>query len=61
TGFASMAIVGLLGLATSPTWWLVALIGAIGWFVAISSFIKASIDEAASVKWTGIWPKEEEH
>jgi len=61
TGFASMAIVGLLGLATSPTWWLVALIGAIGWFVAISSFIKASLDEAASVKWTGIWPKEEEH
>jgi tetrahydromethanopterin S-methyltransferase subunit C len=62
TGFAAMAIVGILSIVSlQPYWWIVALIGAIGWFIAMSSFTKASIEEAASVKWTGIWPKEEEH
>ncbi len=61
TGFSAMAIVGLLSLATSQTWWLVAIIGAIGWFISMSSFTKASIEEAASTKWAGLWPKEEEH
>jgi tetrahydromethanopterin S-methyltransferase subunit C len=61
TAFLAMAIVGILAIATTPTWWLIALIGAIGWFISMSSFTKASLDEAASVKWTGIWPKEEEH
>lgn len=61
TGFAAMAIVGILSIVTLQYWWIVALIGAIGWFIAMSSFTKASIAEAASVKWTGLWPKEEEH
>lgn len=60
TGFLSMTIVGLLAMTTSKTWWIIALIGAIAWFWAIGSFIKASTEEAASVKWTGLWPKEEE-
>jgi tetrahydromethanopterin S-methyltransferase subunit C len=56
-----MAVVGLLGITVVPAWWAVALIGALGWFISINSFIKASAEEAASVKWSGMWPKEEEH
>jgi len=60
TGFLSMAIVGLLGIGLNPGWWLVSLVGALAWVVAIKSFIEASFEEAASVKWSGLWPKEEE-
>jgi tetrahydromethanopterin S-methyltransferase subunit C len=61
TGFMSMAIVGLLGIGTTKAWWLIAIIGAIAWFISIRMFIQASAEEAASVKWSGWWPKEEEH
>jgi len=60
TGFMSMAIVGLLGMGISKAWWVIAIIGAIAWFISIKAFIDASAEEAASVKWSGWWPKEEE-
>jgi tetrahydromethanopterin S-methyltransferase subunit C len=60
TGFMAMAIVGLLGIGLSSAWWLIALIGAIGWFYCIRLFIKSSAEDAASVKWSGMWPEEEE-
>lgn len=60
TGFISMAIVGILAMGTTSVWWVISIIGAIGWYISISSFVKASKDEAASVKWTGWWPKEDE-
>jgi tetrahydromethanopterin S-methyltransferase subunit C len=60
TGFIAMAIVGLLGIGFSPVWWVIAIIGAIAWFISISAFIQDSAQSAASVKWSGWWPKEEE-
>lgn len=59
TAFLSMAIIGLMGILVSPAWWLISLIGAIGWFISIRAFIQSSKDAAASVKWSGMWPKEE--
>jgi len=61
TGFMSMGIIGLLSIPFITYWWIVALIGAIGWFITIRMFIQASKEDAASVAWTGWWPKEEEH
>lgn len=60
TAFISMAIVGLLGIGFSKAWWVIAIIGALGWFISIRAFIQASLESAPSVKWTGLWPKEEE-
>jgi tetrahydromethanopterin S-methyltransferase subunit C len=59
TGFIAMAIVGLIGIGTNPIWWVIAIIGAIAWFIAFSAYLKSSIEQAASVAWTGWWPKEE--
>jgi len=61
TGFMSMAIVGLIGIGISDAWWLIAIVGALAWFASIRSFLEASAEDAASVKWSGMWPKEEEH
>lgn len=61
TGFMAMAIVGLVSIAFSSTWWLVAIIGALAWFISIRSFLAASQEDAASFEWSGMWPKEEEH
>jgi tetrahydromethanopterin S-methyltransferase subunit C len=60
TGFMAMALVGLLGIKTSGGWWLIGIVGAIAWFISMRSFINASINEAASAKWSGWWPEEEE-
>ena len=35
------------------------IIGALAWFVSIRAFINASVEDAASVAWSGMWPKEE--
>ena len=56
----SMAIIGLLGIGTSKAWWVIAVIGAIGWFISMRAFLTDSLESAASVKWTGLWPKEDE-
>ena len=60
TAFMSMAIIGLLGIGFSKAWWVISIIGAIGWFISMRAFLQASLDSAASVKWSGMWPKEEE-
>jgi tetrahydromethanopterin S-methyltransferase subunit C len=59
TGFISMAIVGLMGIGYSDIWWVTAIIGAIAWFISLNAFIQDSAENAASVAWTGWWPKEE--
>jgi len=59
-GFLSMAVIGLLSVTSNPGWWLVLLVGAIGWLIAFRAFVGATFEDAASVKWTGLWPKEEE-
>jgi tetrahydromethanopterin S-methyltransferase subunit C len=57
----AMAITGLLGIGSSKAWWVIAVLGAIAWFISMNAFIQASNEEAASVQWSGMWPKEEEH
>lgn len=63
TGFIEMAIIGLIALLYSGNAWvaIVPIIGAIAWFISIRAFISASEEDAASVAWSGMWPKEEEH
>jgi tetrahydromethanopterin S-methyltransferase subunit C len=61
TGFMAMAIVGILGIGTSKAWWVIAVIGALAWFISMRMFLQASKEDAASVAWSGMWPKEEEH
>ena len=58
--FMSMSIVGLLGMGSHSAWWVISIIGALGWFISIRAFITDSLESAASVKWTGLWPKEDE-
>ena len=60
TAFMSMAIIGVISVGTSKAWWIIAIIGAIGWFISMRAFLDAALDSAASVKWSGLWPKEDE-
>ena len=39
---------------------LILIVGLCGWYVSFKAFLKASYEAAASVKWTGLWPKVEE-
>ena len=61
TAFLSMTIVGLLSAATGGLGWFVILVvGLIGWIVSFRAFVLASINDAASTKWAGLWPKVEQ-
>jgi tetrahydromethanopterin S-methyltransferase subunit C len=57
----AMAIIGLLGMGSSKAWWVISIIGALAWFISMRMFLQASKEDAASVAWSGMWPKEEEH
>lgn len=68
TAFLAMFITGIITIINPvpnmwmgiPVWLAVIVIAAIGWIISIRAYIKASFDEAASVKWAGLWPKVEE-
>jgi tetrahydromethanopterin S-methyltransferase subunit C len=66
-GFLSMTIVGLItiilglvGSASLAAGVAVTVIGAAGWYIFFKAFVSASFEAAASVKWAGLWPKQEE-
>lgn len=68
TGFLAMFITGILTIINPvpnmwmgiPVWVAIIVVAAIGWLYFIRAYVHASYDEAASVKWSGLWPKIEE-
>lgn len=68
TGFLAMLITGILTIINPvpnswmgiPVWVLFIVVAAIGWLISFKSYVDASFKEAASVKWSGLWPKTEE-
>jgi tetrahydromethanopterin S-methyltransferase subunit C len=60
TAFLSMIIVGLMSVTTGGLgWFVVFIVGLIGWVVSFRAFVLASMNDAASTKWAGLWPKVE--
>ncbi len=60
TAFFGMAIIGILSIPSNAYWWLISIVGAIGWFVSFRAFLAHSFASAASVRYSGLWPKEDE-
>ena len=67
TGFLAMVITAFLTIINPtlvfsgiPAWVVILIVGLIGWIVSFKMYVTASIKEAASVKWAGLWPKVEE-
>ena len=61
TAFLSMIITGILAIcAGGLAWFIIVIVGLIGWYISYKAFVAASCDAAASVKWAGLWPKVEE-
>jgi len=50
TAFMSMAIVGILTIGFNSHWWL----------ISMKAFLADSFESAASVRYSGLWPKEDE-
>jgi tetrahydromethanopterin S-methyltransferase subunit C len=60
TAFLSMTLTGLMSLTTGGLgWFIVFIVGLIGWIVSFRAFVLASCNDAASTKWAGLWPKVE--
>lgn len=66
TAFLVMLITGLLDISNPgwafgiPSCAIVIAVGGIGWFISFRMYLKAAFNEAASVKWAGLWPEVEE-
>ena len=57
----SMTLTGLMSLTTGGIgWFVVFIVGLIGWIVSFRAFVLASCNDAASTKWAGLWPKVEQ-
>ena len=60
TAFLTMTIVGLLSVVSGGIgWFIVFIVGLIGWIISFRAFVNASVNDAASTKWAGLWPKVE--
>ena len=60
TAFLSMTLTGLMSVTTGGLgWFLVFIVGLIGWIISFREFVLASCNDAASTKWAGLWPKVE--
>jgi tetrahydromethanopterin S-methyltransferase subunit C len=61
TAFLAMTITGLMSLTTGGLgWFVVFIVGLIGWVISFRAFVVASMNDAASTKWAGLWPKVEQ-
>ncbi len=61
TAFLAMTITGLMSITTGGLgWFVVFIVGLIGWIISFRAFVVASITDAASTKWAGLWPKVEQ-
>ena len=61
TAFLSMTITGLMSVTTGGYgWFVVFIVGLIGWIISFRAFVQASCEDAASTKWAGLWPKVEQ-
>lgn len=60
TAFLSMTLTGLMSITTGGIgWFVVFIVGLIGWVISFRAFVQASCNDAASTKWAGLWPKVE--
>ncbi len=59
-GFLAICVVGLLLIPSGFVSLLVIIVGVIGWICSYKKFLKMSNEAAASVKWSGLWPKTED-
>ena len=61
TAFLAMTITGIMSIATGGLgWFVVFIVGLIGWVISFRAFVLASMNDAASTKWAGLWPKVEQ-
>jgi len=67
TAFLAMVVTALIFAVTVstswmgiPLWLIMILVAVIGWVISFRAYILASFEQAASVKWSGLWPKIEQ-
>lgn len=61
TAFLSLTIVGLLSVTSGGLgWFIVLVVGLIGWIISFRAFVLASCEDAASTRWAGLWPNVDE-
>ena len=61
TGFVTMVITSILAtILLGVPGFIMLVVAVIGWVISFKSFVNASLESAASVKWAGLWPKLEE-
>lgn len=61
TAFLTMTITGLISSITGGLgWFVVFIVGLIGWIIAFRAFVQASCSDAASTRWAGLWPDVEQ-
>ncbi len=57
--FLIITLISFISIISNNYWYFGVIIGVIGWILSFRKFIQYSMLQAASVRWYGLWPKDD--
>ena len=60
TAFLMLIIISIISILNSSYWYIYIIISIIGWLVSFKLYIKYTKQQAALIKWSGLWPNNDE-
>ena len=58
--FLMLIIISIISILNSSYWYIYIIISIIGWLVSFKLYIKYTKQQAALIKWSGLWPNNDE-
>lgn len=57
--FLMLSVISIVSMLNASYWYIYLVISLIGWLVSIRKYFKYTKQQAASIKWSGLWPNDD--
>ncbi|MDY2745189.1 MAG: tetrahydromethanopterin S-methyltransferase subunit C, partial [Methanosphaera sp.] len=58
--FLMLMVISIISVVSNGYWYVYLVISLIGWIISIRKYFQYTKQQAASVRWYGLWPKNDE-
>ncbi|OED30229.1 tetrahydromethanopterin S-methyltransferase subunit MtrC [Methanosphaera sp. WGK6] len=58
--FLMLIVVSMISLLNNAFWYIYLIISFIGWIITIKQYFKYTKQQAASIRWSGLWPNSDD-
>ncbi|WP_455645315.1 tetrahydromethanopterin S-methyltransferase subunit MtrC [Methanosphaera sp.] len=58
--FLMLIVISIISLLNNAYWYIYLIIAFLGWLITIRQYFKYTKQQAASVRWSGLWPNSDE-